>query len=174
MIVIIAGTNRRNSKTRVISNIYQGILSALGKESTILDLANVPSDFIVSALYENSGKNADFNKYRQIIENSSKYVFIVPEYNGSFPGVLKAFIDGLKYPDSFNGKKCALVGISSGVQGGGLAVSHLTDIFNYCGMHVLALKPKLARIEANTSNGHITNDMYREMLETQAQQLIDF
>ena len=40
-------------------------------------------------------------------------------------------------------KKAALVGISSGVQGAGLALSHLTDIFNYCGMHVLAQKPKL-------------------------------
>ena len=174
MIVIITGTNRKNSKTLVISNIYREILSKLGEESTILDLANVPSDFIVSALYENSGKNSDFNKYRQVIERSSKFVFIVPEYNGSFPGVLKAFIDGLKYPDSFTNKKCALVGISSGVQGGGLAVSHLTDIFNYCGMHVLALKPKLARIEANTSDNHITNDLYLELLETQARQLIDF
>ena len=174
MIVIIAGTNRKNSKTRVISKIYQGILSKLGEESIILDLANVPSDFIVSALYENSGKNADFNKYRQVIENCSKFVFIVPEYNGSFPGVLKAFIDGLKYPDSFTDKKCALVGISSGTQGGGLAVSHLTDIFNYCGMHVLALKPKLARIEANISNGRITNNLYRELLENQARQIIDF
>ena len=174
MITIITGTNRKNSKSRVISNIYQGILSGLGEESTILDLANVPADFIVSALYENSGKNSDFNKYRQVIEKSSKFVFIVPEYNGSFPGVLKAFIDGLKYPDSFIDKKCALVGISSGVQGGGLAVSHLTDIFNYCGMHVLALKPKLARIEANTSNGIVTNNLYQELLETQAKQLIEF
>lgn len=146
----------------------------MGEVSTILDLANMPSDFIVSALYENSGKNSDFNKYRRIIEESSKFVFVVPEYNGSFPGVLKAFIDGLKYPDSFTDKKCALVGISSGVQGGGLAVSHLTDIFNYCGMHVLALKPKLARIETHISNKHITNDLYMELLQTQARQLIEF
>ncbi|MDN5211560.1 NAD(P)H-dependent oxidoreductase [Fulvivirgaceae bacterium BMA12] len=174
MITIIAGTNRKNSKSKMVSKIYQGILSELGAESTILDLANIPSDFIVSALYENSGKNTDFNKYRQIVEETSKFVFIVPEYNGSFPGVLKAFIDGLKYPDSFTNKKCALVGISSGVQGGGLAVSHLTDIFNYCGMHVLALKPKLARIEANTVDEKIINELYQELLETQAQQLIDF
>ena len=174
MITIIAGTNRKNSKSRFVSNIYQEILADLGEVSTILDLANMPSDFIVSALYENSGKNSDFNKYRRIIEESSKFVFIVPEYNGSFPGVLKAFIDGLKYPDSFTDKKCALVGISSGVQGGGLAVSHLTDIFNYCGMHVLALKPKLARIETHISNKHITNDLYMELLQTQARQLIEF
>ena len=74
------------------------------------------------------------------IQSCDKFVFVVPEYNGSFPGVFKAFVDGLKYPASFKDKKCALVGISSGTQGGALALSHLTDIFNYLGMNVLALK----------------------------------
>lgn len=174
MITIVVGTNRKNSKSGFIANIYQGILGNLGQESNIVDLSSMPADFIASALYENSGKNSDFNIHREKMETSQKFVFVVPEYNGSFPGVLKAFIDGLKFPESFNNKKCALVGISSGVQGGGLAVSHLTDIFNYCGMHVLALKPKLARIEDNTSATSVTNELYRELLETQAQQLIAF
>ncbi len=174
MITIVVGTNRKNSKSRFIANLYQDILSNYGQESAIVDLGNVPADFITSALYENSGKNEAFNKKREQMERAEKFIFIVPEYNGSFPGVLKAFIDGLKYPDSFTNKKCGLVGISSGVQGGGLALSHLTDIFNYLGMHVLALKPKLARIEANTSETGITNELYKELLETQAQQLIAF
>ncbi|MDN5201425.1 NAD(P)H-dependent oxidoreductase [Fulvivirgaceae bacterium BMA10] len=174
MITIIVGTNRKKSNSRVIAEIYKGILQTKGMDSSILDLADVPADFIASALYENSGKNERFNDYRTVIEKSKKFVFIVAEYNGSFPGVLKAFIDGLKYPDSFTDKKCALVGLSSGVQGGGLAVSHLTDIFNYCGMYVLPLKPKLARIEANLIEGKINNDLYNELLDMQAQQLIDF
>ena len=92
------------------------------------------------------------------------------EYNGSFPGVLKTFIDGLAFPDTFEPKKCALVGLLSGVQGGGLALSHLTDIFNYCGMYVLALKPKLAQISQNIDMEKeiVTNELYRDLLETQA------
>ncbi len=105
--------------------------------------------------------------------HSEKFVFIVPEYNGSFPGVLKAFIDGLQFPDSFAGKKAALVGVSSGIQGAGLALSHLTDIFNYCGTHVLALKPKLMHIEENLIEGKLS-DLYAELLEQQAVDLIDF
>ena len=174
MITIVVGTNRRNSKSRFIANIYHELLTNKNVEAQILDLVDIPQDFINSALYENSGKNDDFNSYRKIIERTEKFVFIVPEYNGSFPGVLKAFIDGLKYPDSFRNKKCALVGLSSGVQGGGLAVSHLTDIFNYCGMHVLALKVKLSQIEANLNREGITNDLYNELLEMQANQLIEF
>lgn len=173
MIEIICGTNRLDSVTRKIAAQYQNILAVKGKESTIMDLAELPADFIVSALYENAGKNPAFNIFREQIEKAEKFVFIVPEYNGSFPGVLKAFIDGMKYPGAFYGKKCALVGLSSGDQGGGIAMSHLTDIFNYMGMHVLAQKPKLARIEGHLE-GDILSPRYIDMLTRQAQLLLEF
>lgn len=174
MITIVSSTNRNDSISYQLSQLYQGILNEFEVESRIIDLNDLPHDFTVSALYENSGKNAEFNKHRQIMKESEKFVFIVPEYNGSFPGVLKAFIDGLEYPGTFRNKKCALVGLSSGSQGGGLALSHLTDIFNYCGMHVLAQKPKLARIESNMKGPEITNKLYLDLLREQAGALIRF
>lgn len=174
MITIISGTNRKKAKSRQVANYYQQKLKALGEESQIIDLALLPEDFVVSALYENSGKNEDFNIYREKIKESEKYIFVVPEYNGSFPGVLKAFIDGLQYPHSFRDKKCALVGLSSGVQGGGIAMSHLTDILNYLGMHVLALKPKLAHIEKHFEGGAVTNEFYNELIDEQLRQFIAF
>ncbi|MEM8895497.1 MAG: NAD(P)H-dependent oxidoreductase [Bacteroidota bacterium] len=172
--IIVCGTNRKSSVSKVLSGIYQELLANHDVDAEIIDLAELPQDFISSALYENSGKNESFNIYRQKMLDAQKYVFIVPEYNGSFPGVLKAFIDGLKFPDTFPDKKCALVGLSSGVQGAGLALSHLTDIFNYCGMNVLALKPKLARIADNMSAAEIDNDLYKELLEQQVEKLIKF
>lgn len=177
MITIVSSTNRNDAVSYQISLLYQRILAERDVPSEIINLNDLPDDFTVSALYENSGKNEAFNALRAQMKAAQKYVFIVPEYNGSFPGVLKAFIDGLEYPHTFTNKKCALVGLSSGVQGAGLALSHLTDIFNYCGMHVLALKPKLARIEANLSDGEsfeIANKLYLELLEQQADLLIGF
>ena len=174
MITIIAGTNRKNSVSSRVAALYQNLLAQHHVASNIIDLADLPADFTESALYENSGKNDDFNPFREQIKKSDKFVFIIPEYNGSFPGVLKAFIDGLEYPGSFRNKKCAMVGISSGVQGGGLALSHMTDIFNYLGMHVLALKPKLARIEANFDGEEITDKLYNQLLREQISLLIEF
>lgn len=175
MITIISSTNRNEALSYKISQVYQRILNELGTDSQIINLNDLPVDFAFSALYENSGKNQAFNEFRSVMKQSDKYVFIVPEYNGSFPGVLKTFIDGLEYPDTFTNKKCALVGLSSGVQGGGLALSHLTDIFNYCGMHVLALKPRLSLIESHMNEGmEITNSLYLTLLSEQAKQLIRF
>jgi len=173
-IVIISGTNRKASMSYQIALFYQQTLKSLNVDSEIIDLQKLPEDFAFSALYEYSGKNKLFNPYREIMASAKKMVFVVPEYNGSFPGVLKAFIDGLEFPNTFRDKKCALIGVSSGVQGAGLALSHLTDIFNYCGMNVLAQKPKLARIDDHFEEGEIINELYLELLKEQAEKFITF
>jgi NAD(P)H-dependent FMN reductase len=172
--VIICGTNRNESVSIQIANYYRELLQREGIEAGLVDLKQLPDDFAFSALYEYAGKNKEFNPMREKMLHAKKFIFVVPEYNGSFPGVLKAFIDGLQFPNTFKNKKAALVGVSSGNQGAGPALSHLTDILNYCGTHVLALKPKLAYIDKNFDSGMIKNDLYTELLETQVQDLMKF
>ncbi|RAU81671.1 NADPH-dependent FMN reductase [Pontibacter arcticus] len=174
MITLISGTNRPASLTRAIVSLYASKLEEKGMAYQILDLAELPEDFVISALYDYTGKNEAFNKLGAMVANSEKFVFVVPEYNGSFPGVLKAFIDGLDYPFTFKNKKAALVGLSSGMQGGLLATSHLTDIFNYLGMHVLAQKLKLAFISKNFDGKELTNELYAQLLEEQVESFINF
>ncbi len=174
MIKIIVGTNRKNSVSKQIALLVQSILADRGSESEILELENLPADFVETALYENSGKNPSYNILHDKLVEGKKFIFVVPEYNGSFPGVLKSFIDGMTYPNTFRNKKAAMIGISSGIGGGGIALSHLTDIFHYLGMHVLALKPRLAKIEQNMSDNLLTNKFYLELLHTQADMLLEF
>lgn len=174
MIGVIIGTNRKNSISRKVGIYYQKLLQTQGEESMILDLADLPEDFAFSALYHNSGKNDSFNEFQAIVDTTTKFVFIVPEYNGSFPGVLKTFLDGLRYPDSFNHKKAALVGISSGVQGNSVGLGHLNDILSYMGTDVLGLRMKLGSIRSHFDGEEFTFEIYRNFLERQAKQLIAF
>lgn len=174
MITIISCTNRPNSRSISISHYYKLILEKKGAHCQIINLEDLPHDFIFSSLYRKKGKDEKFTKLVDLMRESEKFVFIVPEYNGSFPGVLKSFIDGLEYPSSFQNKKGALVGISSGAMAGALALSHLTDILNYLGMHILAIKPRLPRIEAIFTEGVIADKFLSDLIDTQAQALIDF
>jgi chromate reductase, NAD(P)H dehydrogenase (quinone) len=176
MITIISGTNRQDAVTHTIAEIYSDILNKMSQQNRILDLKNLPPDFIFSALYEKSGKHDEFNRIQEMIFISHKFVFIIPEYNGSFPGVLKAFLDGLDYPSSFKGKVAALVGLSSGTQGGAIAMSHLTDILNYLGMFVLPLKARFSQIDKSVDlrNKLLTNNFYHDIIMTQAKQLANF
>lgn len=174
MIGVIIGTNRNNSLSRKVGLYYQKLLQSLGAESQIIDLAELPEDFTFSALYHNSGKNEAFNQFQTIVDSTQKFVFIVPEYNGSFPGVLKTFLDGLRYPDSFNYKKAALVGISSGMQGNAVGLGHLNDILSYMGTDVLGLRMKLGSIRSHFDGEEFTFEVYRNFLTRQAKQLIEF
>ncbi|WP_018344710.1 NADPH-dependent FMN reductase [Cytophaga aurantiaca] len=174
MICVIACTNRPNSNSLKISEYYIKLLEKEGVPCTLIDLNKLPESYLFSALYHNQGKDAIFNAIKKTIAEAEKFVFVVPEYNGSFPGVLKAFIDGLDYPASFKNKKAALLGISSGVMGGSLALSHLTDILNYLGMHVLASKPRITKIEQNFVGGEIKDAFVKELISAQAKELLRF
>src|SRR5690554_2665924 len=149
MIKIIVSTNRINATSGKIAQQYQNILADLSEESEIINLVDLPDDFVFSALYDKKGENEAYNVIHEKVKSGDKFVFIVPEYNGSFPGILKSFIDGMTYPNSFFNKKCALVGRSSGIGGRGIAISPLNDLFHYLGMHGLAQKPKAGKIEGN-------------------------
>lgn len=173
-IFIISGTNRQQAISVQVANVYYKEFEKLGVEAEIIDLRMLPADYLFSSLYENAGKNEVVNDFRKKMREGAKFVFVVAEYNGSFPGVLKAFIDGLEFPDSFTNKKCGLVGLSAGDQGAVMAMSHLTDILNYCGAHVLAKKPKLGNIGSHIKEGVITNERYMKHIQAQVQQLLDF
>ena len=174
MITIICGTNRKNSNTAKVAAIYKELIEEAGESCEIINLAEMPTDFLKSALYENSGKNEGFEPLRRKMVAAQKFAMIIPEYNGSFPGVLKTFIDGLQFPETFTNKKCALVGLSSGIQGAVIAMSHLTDILNYCGTNVLAQKPKLSGIDKNMKDGKIINPLYLQLLRDQIKALLAF
>ena len=167
------GTNRPKSRARRIANYYCTVLTELGAESQILDLAELPVDFIATALYHNAGSHAGFNGLAALLGAGNKLVIIVPEYNGSFPGVLKAFIDGLPYPGGIQGKKAALVGLSSGGQGGLLAMTHLSDVLMYLGTTVLPQRVRLPFInqDLNAEDG-LNHDLSRQLLLEQARALL--
>ena len=100
MITIISGTNRKGSVTYQMALLYQRKLKEKGVHSSIIDLKELPHDFAFSALYENTGKSEGFNRLIAPLKDSTKLIVVTPEYNGSFPGVIKTFLDGLQFPNN--------------------------------------------------------------------------
>ena len=174
MYLIVSGTNRGDSVSIKIARQYAAILNEYGEKAEVLNLQELPKDYIYSALYENVVKNPDFNNFRLAMNAAEKLVFIIPEYNGSFPGVLKVFIDGLDRAKALTDKKSALVGISAGDQGAGLALSHFTDILNYCGNHVLGYRLRIPNVRNYMTDNVIADPEYLAKLHKQIQKLISF
>lgn len=156
MTLIVSATNRLNSNTLIVSKYYQKILKQKGEDVQILSLADLPERLIVTDLYKN--RSAEFLPIQELVNKAAKILFVIPEYNGSFPGVLKIFIDACDFPNSFTGKKAALVGHSSGKYGNIRGVDHFTGICHYIGLDVLPLKIHLTHIHKELDeNGDLTH-----------------
>ena len=171
-LTIIAGTTRENSNSALIARFYAGQLSSSGAEVKVLDLKDLPRDFVFSDMY---GKRSD--EMREIIdvylESTQKFTFVIPEYNGGFPGVLKAFIDAVP-PSVFYGKKAGLIGIASGHAGGLRPLDQFTNVLNYLQVNVLHLKPKLSNIEAAIVDGKLDDPRAKELLRRHADLMLNF
>lgn len=138
MIGIISGTNRPNSNSLKLSNYYKKKLDEKSVDSILLSLEDLPVDFIKAEMYGKT--NPSFEPFQELVNSIDTFIFIIPEYNGSFPGILKTFVDACAFPTSFFHKKVALVGHSNGKYGNIRGVEHFTGICNYLRLHVLPLK----------------------------------
>ena len=91
-ITIISATNRENSNTEKVANYYLSVLKSKGVKTELFSLKNLPETFLFSDLF--GKRSIEFQKIIDTyIEQQTKFIYIVPEYNGSYPGVLKAMID---------------------------------------------------------------------------------
>jgi chromate reductase len=145
MVTIISGTNRRASNTLKVARYYQKTLAEKGLQTRLLSLEELPETLIESDLY--GKRSTGFEAIQQLVTQTSKFLFIIPEYNGSFPGVLKTFIDACNFPESFYDKKAALVGISSGKYGNIRGVDHFGGVCSYLHLHVLPLRIHISSIK---------------------------
>ena len=122
MITIISGTNRKGSNTHKVALEYQRALSEKGFEAGILSLEDIDVMHYSKA----------FERIEdEILIPTTHFVFIIPEYNGSFPGVLKMLIDNTRSHSIWFHKKALLTGVATGRAGNLRGMDHLADILNY-------------------------------------------
>lgn len=129
MIVLIAGTNRPGSCTRKVTRHLEDIYAELQVAIRVLDLATLPGEVFSPAAY--AEKPASFRPFAEAILQADGLGVVTPEYNGGMPGVLKYFIDLLKFPESFQHRPVCFVGLSAGRWGALRPVEQLQQIFSY-------------------------------------------
>ena len=133
-LVVFSCTNRPNSNTLKVSKIYENLLKKKGVEVQVLDFCTLPKSLAFSETFGNRTE-----AYTELIQNfvisQTKFIFVLPEYNGSFPGILKTFLDSM-HPRDWANKHACLVGIADGRAGNLRGLDHLTGILQYLKMHV--------------------------------------
>ncbi len=156
MIVVISGSNRPGNNSSVVAKTLESMLVDAGEEVFPIDLEALPTELFTPAAY--AEKPAAFEPIQEAILKTDGILTIVPEYNGSYPGALKYFIDCLRFPESLVAKPSAFVGVAAGKWGGMRAVEQLEMIFQYRHAHLYGRRVFLANIFGAITNGQMTDD----------------
>ncbi len=125
---VISGTNRPGSKTLMVAKHIQKMYAEAGETIGIIDLQEMTLHEVIGH-YGDTAPEAMKQAVAKI-NQADGLIIVTPEYNGSFPGALKYFIDHWSYPDSFEFRPVCFVGI--GWSFGALRpVEHLQGVFGY-------------------------------------------
>lgn len=117
MITIISGTNRPDSNTKRVALEYQRFLTEQNIESNVLALDE----------HETHTRNEAFQKMEEeFLKPAERFIIVIPEYNGSYPGVIKMMIDNTDVPNVWWHKKVLLTGVSTGRAGNLRGMEHIT------------------------------------------------
>jgi NAD(P)H-dependent FMN reductase len=100
---------------------------------------------------------------------------VTPEYNGGMPGVLKYFIDMLKFPESFERRPVCFTGVAAGIWGALRPVEQLQAIFGYRNAHLYPERVFLPQINnLLDASGRLKDADLLERLKSQASGFTDF
>lgn len=136
--LIISGTNRVGSHTEKVSRQYLEILKSKGIDANFLTLENL--DILTR---NNEVKRVE----TEYLIPAQKIIFILPEYNGSYPGILKLLIDNSDIRKVWYYKKALLTGVATGRAGNLRGMDHLGDTLQYLRMTVHYNKLPISRVD---------------------------
>jgi NAD(P)H-dependent FMN reductase len=146
---IISGTNRKGSNTLKIAMQYKQMLESRGVEAQLVSLED----------FDLNSKSSQLQKVEEdVLIPTDKFLIVMPEYNGSYPGSLKTIIDMTDIRKVWWGKKALLTGVSTGRAGNLRGMDHLTGALNYLKVTVHHNKLPISSVDKLLSHGGVIHD----------------
>lgn len=178
MITVISGTNRKNSECLEFARLYCEMLrQKTALEIKLLALEDINYAWIHPDMYATQAPELARLQDEYLLY-AEKVVYVTPEYNGSFPGVLKLFIDACSvraYKATFKGKKAALVGVATGRAGNLLGMDHLTGVLHHMGTIVMPNRLPISRIrDLQNEGGEIIDPATIAVMEQHVMEFLGF
>ncbi len=162
-ILVFAGSTRADSLNRKLARATAEALQRTGLQTTLADLRDYPMPIYDGDLELAEGLPPHAKAFKELLRSHDAFVIASPEYNGSFPALVKNAIDwasrpepGEKHLATFRGKTAALLSASPGPGGGQRGLRHLRELLEMIGVTVLSTQVTVPRaIEAFDSDGRL-------------------
>lgn len=171
-IAVVCGTNREGALSRLLATEVAASYRQRGADVDLIDMAELPVSALAATAYK-----APAEEVIAVVDRflkSDGAVFIVPEYNGSYPGVLKLFVDMLPYPEGFESRPCAFIGLAAGQFMGLRAVEHFQGVAGYRNAHMYPRRMFIGDSYKQFIDGKLADDALTERLDGQAEGFLEF
>ncbi len=149
-----------------VSNKYHELISARTNDVKLLSLED-------RDIWQRNDAMQALEK--EFLIPAEKFVFIMPEYNASFPGIVKLMIDNSDIKKCWWYKKAMLVGVSDGRAGNLRGIEHMTSILHYMRVNVLYNKVLLSKIgNEMDEEGNLLHKKTEEAINLQIEEFLKF
>lgn len=173
MITVVSGTNRPGSNTLKIARLAVAGVEGLGEDVRLVDLAQLPPELFNGASY--AEKPAAFEPFQRAMIDTDGILTVIPEYNGACPGVMKYFVDMLRFPESLYETPAGFIGISAGPWGAVRAVEQLEMVFQYRHAHLFGRRVFIPNVGAALDdNGRLADEELAQRLGQSLEKFVDF
>lgn len=168
-IPIILGTVRQGRMSEAIAHfILNYIKHQQGIETDLIDIRQLPIPTM------DAGTEAQIPELTEIMRRADGYIIVTPEYNHSYPGLLKHVLD-LNYKEYVH-KAVGVCGVSAGPFGGVRAIEALLPTFKAFGLSPIVSDLNFSQVTTLVdASGQLTTDAqhtYTHRLERFMQELL--
>lgn len=182
-ILIFAGSTRQDSYNRKLATVAASIAEQQGAQPSLLELSDYDIP-LYNADLEAQGTPADVIRLKQAMHSHAAWIVCSPEYNGSYPALLKNAIDWASSPVKgdaqwsdgvlpFRNKVVGMASASPGGLGGLRAQSHLAALLLNLECWVAPRSHAVSHAaEAFDAQGHLLRTQNQQGMEALVQQVL--
>ena len=151
-ILVLAGSARLDSVHRKLARQTVEALRGAGMAATLADLRDFPMPIYDGDLEAGEGIPPTAKALQELARRHDGFAIASPEYNGSFPALLKNALDwisrlepGERPLEVFRGKVAAILSPSPGPGGGRRGLRHLRELVEMMSASVIPQELAIAR-----------------------------
>lgn len=172
LIHILSATDRPGSNAMKVSKYAEQFLTKKA-ETKIFSLRDFPVQDVAGGKYGNTPESVKrFNK--EFLE-ADGILFVIPEYNGGFPGILKFFYDYLPFPEALEKMPVSLIGEAAGAFGALRPVEQFEQLLKYRKAHIYPERMFIQRVNDTFDREKgLSNKTLQGLLESQLENFPDF
>lgn len=170
---VLSSTDRPGSMSLKFSRFLKPKLEAEGAEVNVVSLEEYPIHEVAGGKY---GQDIPAVKaFNEKVLDCHGLLMVIPEYNGSFPGILKLFVDYLPFPESFDKFPIAFAGLGAGAFGSIRSVEQMQMIANYRNAYLFPERVFLQRVHKifNEEDG-ITDEFTAQLTDSLVKNFVAF